>query len=79
MNTALGLIFGSLFVAYMIFVVYVVILSFKKSSFDSVIQNSGSPIMFILNSVLGFIIFLLTIVFGALYIPVLIVQSLCRR
>ena len=79
MNTALGLIFGSLLVAYMIFVVYVVILSFKKSSFDSVIQNSGSPITFVLNSVLGFIVFLLTIVFGALYIPVLMVQTLFRR
>ena len=79
MNTALGLIFGSLLVAYMMFVVYVVILSFKKSSFDSVIQNSGSPITFVLTSVLGFIVFLLTIVFGALYIPVLMVQTLFRR
>lgn len=79
MNTALGLIFGSLLVAYMLFVVYVVIMAFKKSSFDSVIQNSGSPITFVLNSVLGFIIFLLTIVFGALYIPVLMVQTLFRR
>jgi hypothetical protein len=79
MNTALGLIFGSLLVAYMIFVVYVVILSFKKSSFNFVIQGSKSSGIFVLNSVLGFIIFLLTIMFGALYIPVLIVQSLCRR
>ena len=79
MNTALGLIFGSLLVTYMIFVVHVVILAFKKSSFDSVIQNSGSPITFVLTSVLGFVVFLLTIVFGALYIPVLIVQSLFRR
>ena len=79
MNTALGLIFGSLLVTYMIFVVHVVIMAFKKSSFDSVIQNSGSPITFVLTSVLGFVVFLLTIVFGALYIPVLIVQSLFRR
>ena len=79
MNTALGLIFGSLLVTYMIFVVHVVILAFKKSSFDSVIQNSGSPITFVLTSVLGFIVFLLTILFGALYIPVLMVQSLFRR
>ena len=79
MNTALGLIFGSLLVAYMMFVVYVVVLAFKKSSFDSVIQGSKSSGIFVLNSVLGFIVFLLTIVFGALYIPVLMVQSLLRR
>ena len=79
MNTALGLIFGSLLVTYMIFVVHVVILSFKKSSFDSVIQGSKSSGIFVLNSVLGFVVFLLTIVFGALYIPVLMVQTLFRR
>lgn len=79
MNTALGLIFGSLFVAYMIFVVYVVVLAFKKSSFDSVIQGSKNSGIFVLTSVLGFVVFLLTIVFGAFYIPVLMVQSLFRR
>ena len=79
MNTALGLIFGSLLVTYMIFVVYVVIMAFKKSSFDLVIQGSKSSGTFVLTSVLGFIVFLLTIVFGALYIPVLMVQSLFRR
>ena len=79
MNTALGLIFGSLLVTYMIFVVYVVIMTFKKSSFDLVIQGSKSSGTFVLTSVLGFIVFLLTIVFGALYIPVLMVQSLFRR
>ena len=79
MNTALGLIFGSLLVTYMIFVVYVVIMTFKKSSFDLVIQGSKSSGTFILTSVLGFVVFLLTIVFGAFYIPVLMVQSLFRR
>lgn len=79
MNTALGLIFGSLLVAYMIFVVYVVVLAFKKSSFDSVIQGSKNSGIFVLTSVLGFVVFLLTIVFGAFYIPVLMVQSLFRR
>ena len=79
MNTALGLIFGSLLVAYMIFVVYVVIMAFKKSSFDSVIQGSKNSGIFVLTSVLGFVVFLLTIVFGAFYIPVLMVQSLFRR
>ena len=79
MNTSLGLLFGSLLAAYMIVVVYVVIMAFKKSSFYSVIQGSKSSGIFVLNSVLGFIVFLLTIVFGALYIPVLMVQTLFRR